>query len=614
MQPRNSFFVLLLLSLISHSLPAQNIKYAFVTDTHIGSQNADEDLRRTVADINAQEDVDFVIITGDITEMGTNEELLLAKEILSKLKKPYYIIPGNHDTGWSESGGVFVLQTFGYDKFVFDFKGYRIMGCASGPYVRMSDGHVPRDATLWLDSLLAKTPANMPIVFANHYPIDNSLDNWYEITDRLKEKNIQYVICGHGHANQALNFEGISGTMSRSNLRAKDSLGGYNIVLMQNDTAYFAVKKPGLQQEQVWRKIDLQNFVQSAGKSFERPSYSINTTYRGTKAVWTYQSNANVVNTPAYGDGKVVFGNSIGHIEALDMQTGKKMWTYKTGGAIYSSAQIQKQTVVVGSGDGHVYALNLRSGKLKWKFKTGAAVLGSPILHGDTVFIGGSDHHFRAININNGKEIWSFAGVEGAVVDKPLLYERKVIFGSWGRNLHALDSRNGKEIWSWNNGSPNRMFSPAMVTPVAHNGVVYIVAPDRFLTAIDAGNGTTLWRTKQAGFRESLGISSDGKWLYGKTMQDSVIAYATQKNEPAIAWKMHVGFGYEHAPSMLTEQSGKVFFGTRNGVVYAIDPAAQKTIWAHKIDNAMVNTVNVIDGKTVLASTMDGKVTLLNEQ
>ncbi|RZL57781.1 MAG: metallophosphoesterase, partial [Pedobacter sp.] len=219
----------------SISIFAQNFKYAFVSDTHIGSANADEDLRRTVADINSQPDLEFIIITGDITEMGTNEELKLAKEILSKLKKPYYIIPGNHDTGWSESGGVSFIKEFGYDKFKFDYKGYRFIGCASGPYVRMSDGHIPRDATVWLDDVLKKTPKEMPIIFANHYPIDNSLDNWYEATDRLKTKNIQYAICGHGHNNHQYNFEGIPATMGRSNLRAKDSIGGYNVVNMTKD-------------------------------------------------------------------------------------------------------------------------------------------------------------------------------------------------------------------------------------------------------------------------------------------------------------------------------------------------------------------------------------------
>ena len=62
---------------------------------------------------------------------------------------------------------------------------------------------------------------------------------------------------------------------------------------------------------------------------------------------------------------------------------------------------------------------------------------------------------------------------------------------------------------------------------------------------------------------------------------------------------------------MLIEKESQVFFGTRNGIVYSIDPSEKKLLWAYKIDNSMVNTVRVIDKKHIIASTMDGKVTLL---
>jgi outer membrane protein assembly factor BamB/predicted phosphodiesterase len=598
---------------ISTIVFAQNFKYAFVTDTHVGTATGEEDLRRTVSDINTQKDIDFVLITGDITEMGTNDELKLAKTILSGLNKNYYIIPGNHDTGWSESGGVSFIKEFGNDKFTFDYNGYRFIACASGPYVRMSDGHIPRDATVWLDNILKKTPANMPIVFINHYPIDNSLDNWYEAIDRLKKKNIQYAICGHGHQNKAYNFEGIESTMGRSNLRAKDSIGGYNIVNMTKDTVYFATKRPTQDLLPSWRKIPLKTFVDQTIKSYERPDYSVNQKYNNVKEVWTYHSNANVVNTPVYNTNYVFFGNSIGLIEALNIKTGNKIWSYQTGGAIYSSPLVSGNLLIFGSGDGNIYALNVANGKVKWKIKTDNAVLGSPILKDGVVYIGGSDNCFRALEANTGKQLWKFNEVEGTIVGKPLIYENKVIFGSWGRHLYALDVKSGQLVWKWNNGSPNRMFSPAMATPVATKGIVFIATPDRFLTAIDSKVGTTLWRNKEATVRESIGLSTDSSLVYGKTMQDEIVAYATHKTDPGIAWRHKAGFGYEHTPSDLIEKDGKVYFGTKNGVVYAIDPKTRQNLWLHKIDNSMINTMRVIN-KNILVSTMDGKVTLLQAQ
>lgn len=604
---------LLLLLLLHFTAFSQSFKYAFVSDTHVGASTGEEDLRRTIADINAQKDLDFVVITGDITEMGTNDELKLAKQLFSALRIPYYIMPGNHDTGWSESGGVSFIKEFGYDKFMFDHKGYRFIACASGPYVRMSDGHIPRDATVWLDKVLKKTAKDLPIIFLNHYPIDESLDNWYEITDRLKTKNIQYIINGHGHQNQAMNFEGIPATMGRSNLRAKDSIGGYNIVTMSPGMASFAIKKPGQKVIKPWRTIELKPFVHQTIKAYDRPSYAVNEQFPKVKALWTYHSSANVVNTPAVADGKVVFGNSLGLVEALQQTTGERLWKFQTKGAIYSSALIQKGLVVLGSGDGNIYALNLKNGKLKWKFTASNAVLGSPALKGDTIFIGSSDNRFRAINLNNGKLIWEFDQVEGTVVDKPLIYEDKIIFGSWGRHLYALATASGKLMWKWNNGSANRMLSPAMCSPVAVNGVVFIAAPDRFLTAIAIDDGKTLWRTKDAMVRESIGLSADGTTIYGKTMQDEIVAFKTSNANPELLWKLNADFGYEHTPSDLIEKDGLVYFGTKNGVVYTFDAKTHKMVWRHKIDNSMINTVNAIGNRSIVVSTMDGKVCLLKE-
>lgn len=82
-------------------------------------------------------------------------------------------------------------------------------------------------------------------------------------------------------------------------------------------------------------------------------------------------------------------------------------------------------------------------------------------------------------------------------------------------------------FWKWNNGSSIRNYSPASCIPVTQDGVVYIVAPDRYMTAIDIATGKTLWRNNDATVRESIGISADGKWVYGKTMQDTIVAYNT---------------------------------------------------------------------------------------
>ena len=243
--------------------------------------------------------------------------------------------------------------------------------------------------------------------------------------------------------------------------------------------------------------------------------------------------------------------------------------------------------------------------------KTDAAVLGSPIITNDTAYIAGSDGCMQAVSVHTGKPLWRNCLLKGAVTSNPVLYKNALIFGSWDTYLYALDRQTGILMWKWSNGSPVSNYAPAACIPVVHDDVVYVVAPDRYLTAIDFITGNPLWRTKESSVRESIGISEDGKIIYAKTMQDSIVAFYTNKEKPQPAWAMHAGFGYEHVPSKLIEKEGKLFFGTKNGVVYCIDPRLKKIIWAYKIDNSMVNTVNVINGRQVIASTMDGKIALL---
>ncbi|HAR38383.1 MAG TPA: metallophosphoesterase, partial [Porphyromonadaceae bacterium] len=130
--------------------PGNSFTFALITDTHIGNPDNDEDLNRTVQDINAQKNIAFVIVSGDVTEFGSYDELRTAKRLLDNLKIPFYAIPGNHDSNWSESGTNDFLRVFGNETFGFEYNGYKFIGLASGPNMRMGPGQIPRENLTWL--------------------------------------------------------------------------------------------------------------------------------------------------------------------------------------------------------------------------------------------------------------------------------------------------------------------------------------------------------------------------------------------------------------------------------------------------------------------------------
>lgn len=604
-------FILLLSSIAASA--QSSFRFAQVSDTHVGGATGADDLRATVKDLNGQKDIDFVLFTGDITEFGSDEELRLAKRILDSLSLPWYIIPGNHDSNWSESGANSFRKIFGGETFFFRHKGFMFMGTVSGPNMRMSPGQIPRENLVWMDSVFAASPdKDTPLIFVNHYPLDNSLNNWYEVLDRIKTRNIQFAMCGHGHQNHLYDWEGISGVMGRSNLRAKDPVGGYNLITITPDKAVYRMRKPLVSTEEPWLEVPLKSYV-PAEESYPRPDFSVNAQGdRSPKVVWEYQDDSDLgAGFARYGK-YVITANTQGVLYALDYKTGKKRWESTTGGKIYSTPAVWKSTVVVGSSDHFIYAFSARDGRLKWKMETGKAVLGSPEIADGVAFIGGSDGVFRAIDIESGKVKWTFDQVKGYVSSKPLLYQDKVIFGSWNNGFYALDRSTGRLVWEWKNGHANRMFSAGACYPVAVNNRVFVVAPDRFMTALDARDGRVIWREKRDSVRvrESMGLSEDGRYVYVKTMDGNVYGVSTSADHMELSWKSALQLPYELTPSAIEAEGSSVFVPSHSGLVSAVDARSGEVRWQYKISNAMVNPMLAVK-KGLIVSAMDGKVVRL---
>jgi len=609
------FLYILALGFLAGEVDAQScFKFAHISDTHVGgAPTAVEDLRSTVRDINADTTLRFVILTGDITEFGADAELRLAKSVLDSLNKPWYIIPGNHDANWSESGANSFRMVFGAETSSFQYGGYLFAGTACGPNMRMGPGQVPREDIVWLDSVLRHLPRpDMPIVYFNHYPQDSSQNNWYEVMDRLKQKNIQLILCGHGHNNHALNFEGVPGIMGRSNLRAKDSIGGYNIVTFCHDTVSYQTKHPGQPVGQVWTRAFLYNHHFTADTThYYRPSFAVNAENPRVRQQWQYQAQSDIGTGNALLGGDVIGTDTDGWIFALDAADGQQRWAFRTKGKIYSTPAVSGGYVVVGSTDRNIYCV--KEGRLVWKYETTRPVVAAPLIRNGVVYIGGGDGHFRALDVATGKVRWDFDPVKSFVVDRPLVYEGRIYFGCWGNDFYALEEATGKLVWKWNNGSTNRMFSPAACYPVAAHGRVFIVAPDNYMTALDAMDGKVLWRKRAPGLRvrESMGLSADSSLVYVKTMEGVLIGVSTSADSLQIDWRSPVQLGYELSPTRLLEKDGVIYVPTHSGMVWAVDRKEGRLLWRYKTSNCMVNGILPLDRQRVLVSTMDGKLTCL---
>jgi len=617
----------LILVILATAVPACSrgpLRFAWLSDTHVGSDRGADDLRAAVADINATKGLSFILVTGDITEMGSFEELRQAKSILGGLRLPYHIIPGNHDTKWSESGATDFSQLWGSDRFVFSSGGFRFIGLAQGPIMRMGDGHWAPQDVRWLDKLLAEKDAkDKPAVFVTHYPLDESIANWYVVLDKLKTIPTTVVLVGHGHRNRVMDFEGVPGVMSRSILGTKDVAPGFTVVEIGAKAMTFS-ERTGSKTLPPWHTIELdKRRAPTAAGVWEtgaeegkagpppRPDFSVNGLYPNVRIRWQYDAGWTIASSAAVSGETIVVGDASGVVRALCIADGSVAWELKSKGPVYSTPDVGGGRVVFGATDGSVYALDAVTGELAWKVGTPRPIVACPRIADGIVFIGSSDSVFRALDRATGQAVWNHEGIEGFVETRPLVADGKVVFGAWDGRLYALDEKTGQLAWKWQADRPSPLYSPAACWPVAANRRVFIVAPDKRMTAIDLATGQEVWRTDRWSVRESLGLSEDGKRVYVRTTQDVITAVLTAADKPETVWETNAGFGYDINSAMLVEKDGVVFCGTKNGLLLALDAATGAVKWKHRVGVALLNTVTPLSGREVAVTDFDGRVSLV---
>ena len=581
--------ILFMVCLLSFGVQAQSFRFAQLTDLHLSPNNPNptEDLLRSVAQINATENIDFVLVTGDITEEGDRASMEKVKSCLDLLKVKYYVALGNHETKWSDSGCTAFGEIFGSERFEFEHKGFLFLGFNSGPLMRMAYGHVVPQDIRWMTERMEQAGKDKPVILVTHYPLmDGDVDNWYEVTDAVRPYNVRLFIGGHYHANKNLRYDGIPGVLMRSNLRDKDEKQGYGIYEVTSDSIKVFTQRIGEPAKQ-WASFSLtESYYNHQGKAEKYPDFSVNQEYAKAKEHWVVQTGVGIYCSPAVEKDKVFVGDDLGCLTTYALKNGKKLWSFASGKRIVGTPAVSEGIVVFGSADRSIYGLNAADGSLRWKVEVAEPVLGAVTIHEGLAYVGASDKTFRAIDIQTGKVVWSYDQVKGYIESKPLIADNKVIFGAWDNTLYALDKETGKEIWKWTGGLTRMHFSPAAVWPVASNEKVFIADPQRAMTAIDLQNGETIWRTFRSQVRETIGLSEDGERVYSKTMNDSIVCYSALTDTPVQVWASNVGFGYEHAPSMPQEKEGVLYGSTKEGLLFALEAKTGKVIWKHKIGNS----------------------------
>ena len=107
------------------NISSKELKFIIVGNPQINSTTFEgiERLKQVVKFAN-NSSVNFVVFEGDMTGDGTNKSNDIVKDILKDLKKPYYVVIGNHDI--YESSKVFESY-YGPAEHIENINGYQLL-------------------------------------------------------------------------------------------------------------------------------------------------------------------------------------------------------------------------------------------------------------------------------------------------------------------------------------------------------------------------------------------------------------------------------------------------------------------------------------------------------
>ncbi len=213
--------------------------FAHLTDIHI-SENGDAWgtldmanalLNTCIEQLNQIDDLDCVLITGDVMDRATKTELQCVIDALSDLNKPWHFVPGNHDgyidpnhpDAFRPHEAIPLLDPRMADPTPYAQKAYWSRAVAPGVQMigldsRMADhwdGVIEPDQLAWLEQELDALRDDL-VIIAVHHPLHNLgphneqgdftnfiCSNGEEVEVLLDGyPHVKLVMAGHHHANQ----------------------------------------------------------------------------------------------------------------------------------------------------------------------------------------------------------------------------------------------------------------------------------------------------------------------------------------------------------------------------------------------------------------------------
>ncbi|MCL4499738.1 MAG: metallophosphoesterase [Chloroflexi bacterium] len=240
-------------------MPKKSLTIAHISDFHTGSQYFIPNLMsRTIEELN-QLDPDIVVVTGDITDFGFEQEYKTAETFFSLLKcERRVLVPGNHDS--RNVGYLHFEEAFGARNSVLEYQGIRIIGTDSSE-PDLDNGRIGRERYRWMEEQFAD-PEEYKVFALHHHllPVPgtgrerNIVYDAGDLLEVLLKCGVDLVLCGHKHVPYVWRLESLivvnAGTAASLRLRGRTK-PCYNIISLGEDRVEISRKYPYGQKERI---------------------------------------------------------------------------------------------------------------------------------------------------------------------------------------------------------------------------------------------------------------------------------------------------------------------------------------------------------------------------
>ncbi len=172
--------------------PTDTLRFILTADT----QGFYEENEKLVAHINRRDDVDFVLIGGDLTDFGLTKEFKLVHQDFKTLKVPYVAVVGNHDA-INNGKEVFSAMYGNYDES---------FTVGNTRFILLNTNYLEFDKQVpnldWLEAELQASEGYENIFVISHIPPTNTEfgeENSVRYGQLMNEYNVTYSLHGHNH-------------------------------------------------------------------------------------------------------------------------------------------------------------------------------------------------------------------------------------------------------------------------------------------------------------------------------------------------------------------------------------------------------------------------------